>query len=46
MILKGYASFTLSEIVNIFIANVSLSNNGGEFNNASSFRFGKTSIEC
>ena len=41
MILNGYTSLTLSEIVNNFIVNVSLSNSGGEFNNAKLFRFGK-----
>ena len=41
MTLRGYTSLTLSETVNVFIVNVSLSNNEGEFNNISSFRFGK-----
>ena len=46
MTLGGYASLTLSETVNNFIANVSLSNNGGEFSKAPSFRFGETSNHC
>ena len=41
LILRGYASLKLPETVNILIVNVSLSNNGGEFKNISSFRFGK-----
>ena len=32
---------TVPNNLNTFIANVSLSNNGGEFNDMSSFRFGK-----
>ena len=41
MTLRGYASLKLPETINIFIVNVSLSNDGGVFNNISSFRFGK-----
>ena len=39
----GYASITLPDIINTFITNVSLSNNGGKFNNVTSFVFGKKS---
>ena len=46
MTLRGYASLTLSETVNIFIVNVSLSNDGGEFKNITSFRFGKNHFIC
>ena len=42
MFVTGYASLILPNNVNTFIVNVSLSNKGGEFNNVTSFKFGKT----
>ena len=41
MTLGGYASLALPTVYSSIIVNVSLSNNGGDFNNISSFRFGK-----
>ena len=42
MFVTGYASLILPNNVNVFIVNVSLSNKGGEFNDVTSFKFGKT----
>ena len=44
MTITGYTSITLPDTINTFITNVSLGNNGGKFNNVTSFVFGKKTI--
>ena len=44
MIITGYTSITLPDTINTFITNVSLSNDGGQFNDVTSFTFGKKTI--
>ena len=44
MITEEITSITLPDTINTFIINVSMSNNGGEFNNVPPFVFGKESF--
>ena len=44
MTITGYTSVTLPNTIDTFIINVSLSNNGGKFNDVTSFAFGKKTI--
>ena len=44
MTITGYTSITFPGTINTFITNVSLGNDGGQFNNVKSFVFGKKTI--
>ena len=44
MIIIRYTSITLSDAIDTFVITVLLSNNGGKFNNVTSFVFGKKTI--